>query len=143
MTVTRANLESILIRRVGTWYTSAGLDGVTVDGTNEDLNDPLATALLELGHSVADITNVSSADLVSVPDTDIPRLLAVAELRALENAAQAFSTQEVSGLGYSIKTGSGVGDAIARLRSSILARYGLGGGSLTGGTLTLDFQDTT
>lgn len=142
MTTTRAQLEAVLIRRVGAWYTAAGLDGTTVNGTNADLSDPIASALVQLGYSVADITSVTNTDIAAVPDTDIPRVLALAELRAVETAAGSMSTQDVSGLGYSIKTSTRIDAAIDRLRASILARYGIGGATLTGGTLTLDFQET-
>lgn len=143
MTVTRANVESILVRRVGTWLTAAGLDGTTVNGTNADLNDPIAQALLQAGYTVATITSVADADLASVPNADIPMICDLAELRALETAAQAFSTQEVSGYGYSVKTGSSIDAAIARANARIAQQYGLGaGGMISGGTLTLDFQET-
>jgi len=139
VTTTRAQLESVLIRRVGAWYTAAGLDGTTINGTNADLNDPIVAALLQLGYTVANITSVADTDIDDVPDTDIARVLALAELRALETAMQ--GAQDVSGLGYSIK--SRIGDAVTALRSAILARYGLGGGSLSGGALMLDFAETS
>ena len=45
MTLTRASVEAMLIRRAGKLLTVAGLDGATKDGTNADLGDPiLATA---------------------------------------------------------------------------------------------------
>lgn len=142
MSVTRANVESVLIRRVGAWLTAAGLDGTTVNGTNADLNDPIAQALLQAGYSVADITSVTSTDLAAVPDANVPMVLDLAELRALETTAQALSSMEVSGFGFSVKTSSGVNDAIARLIARLRQRYGIGGGALTGGTLSLDFAET-
>lgn len=84
MAITRANAEAILIGRLGTLMTEAGLDGTTVDGTNADLNDPFASALRSMGYAVADITNVSDVDLSALAEEDYNEFLDRAELRVLE-----------------------------------------------------------
>lgn len=48
MALTRANVEAILIRRLGGIFEAVGLDGATADGSNEDLNDPIGWALVSV-----------------------------------------------------------------------------------------------
>lgn len=129
MAPTRAQVENILIRRVGAWLTLVSLDGVTNNGNNLDLNDPIGTALAQLGYSVANITMVASTDLASVSSADVPALLDLAELRALETIGRTYTDTEVSGLGYSIKSdqfGQRVAAAYAALKDKIDQTYGLG-----------------
>jgi hypothetical protein len=85
MPITRANVEIILVRRVGRLMTAASLDGTTISGSNADLNDPICDALLTLGYSVTNITAVVDADVAQVTAAKTKRFLALAELRALEN----------------------------------------------------------
>ena len=44
MSITRANLEAVLIKRCGDLLTTAGLDGTTAGGTNamRDNHDPVS-----------------------------------------------------------------------------------------------------
>jgi len=71
VTLTRADAEFLTIASVGPAMTAAGMDGVTVDGTNADLNGPLGRALHDLGHAVASFVLVTDADmaLVAVAET--------------------------------------------------------------------------
>lgn len=128
--ITRIQVETVLIRRVGAWMTFVGLDGVTHAGANGDLSDPIASALLQLGYSVADITNVSDADLSPVTVADQPKLLALAELRTLETIAQAWTGGgKVAGLGFQVDDsafGAQLEKAIARLQKTLLTQYGIG-----------------
>lgn len=129
MAYTRAQLEGILIKRVGAWLTFVSLDGVTHAGANPDLNDPLVQALQYLSYSVADITNVSSTDLAAVSDANIPKLLALAEYYSLGTILQNFTKTDVSGLNYSKKAGQ-FGERVAArleaLRLQLLTQYGVG-----------------
>jgi len=84
MTLTRTQVERILISRCGRLLTAAGLDGATRTGANDDLNDPIGSALRALGRSVADLSAVADADLAGVTEAQIDQLLDVAELRTLE-----------------------------------------------------------
>ncbi len=84
MTITRTQVERVLIRRCGKLLTAAGLDGATSNGTNDDLDDPIGSALRALGLSVADLSAVADTDLAAVTDAQIDQLLDVAELRTLE-----------------------------------------------------------
>jgi hypothetical protein len=58
---------------------------VTVAGSNADLDDPLGWALRQLGYTVADITSVTSAEVVSVSTTNLDKFLDFSEYRVLEN----------------------------------------------------------
>ena len=84
MTVTRANIESILVQRTGALMTFAGY-AVTVAGSNANLNDPIGYALRQVGYSVASIALVVDADLATIDSDDIDQILDIAELRTLEN----------------------------------------------------------
>lgn len=85
MALTRADVESVIVSRVGSLMTQAGLDGTTIDGTNADLNDPIGWAVRQLGYTVADITSVADTDIDDVGAADYDKLLDHAEYRALLN----------------------------------------------------------
>ena len=142
MAITRANVESMLIRRVGQLFSLIGLDGTTVDGTNVDLNDPIASALLRLDYAVADITVVADIDLAAVSTDDYQAVLDLAELRALEswlgnntlvNFRLGPRSESFSDL---LKTTEA---RVARLKEYIPVRYGLEETSLTIGRIHYDF----
>ena len=144
MTLTRANVEVMLISRVGKLFDLISLDGTTVDGTNVDLNDPIASALLRLDYAVASIVLVSDADIASVSTDDYQAVLDLAELRALENwlgnntlvnfrlgpRSESFSDL--------LKTTEA---RVARLKEFIPVRYGLEETSLSMGRLHYDFAE--
>lgn len=88
MSYTRANLEFLLIKRVGAFLTRAGLDGVTISGSNADLNDPLGYALRKSGYLVAVPNAVSSTDVAAVSESDLDKVLDFAEYRALSTVRQ-------------------------------------------------------
>ena len=69
-TITRQNAETVLIRRAGKYITAAGFDGESRAGQNEVLNDPIATALLKMGLTVADLSDVQNSDLAAVTDAN-------------------------------------------------------------------------
>lgn len=85
MSLTRAQVETELIERLGNWLTQAGKDGTTNTGTNAALNGPIAFAVRQLGYTVLDLSDVTSSDLASVLDTQTDELFDVAELRTLKN----------------------------------------------------------
>ena len=68
MSLTRAYVEAILIKRCGHLLTVAGLDGTTVAGTNADLGDPIAFALRQLGVAVAVPAVPTTAEVATVAD---------------------------------------------------------------------------
>lgn len=84
MTITRANVETILVKRVGPLLTKAGM-ATTIVGSNADLNDPMGYALRQAGYSVASILSVSDSDLASVSDSGVDEVIDFAEYMTLEN----------------------------------------------------------
>ncbi len=73
-TTTQAEAEEVMVLRVGKFMIAAGLDGLTSDGTNVDLQDPYNTALRHFGY--ASISSLEDADEES-------EFLVVMELRVL------------------------------------------------------------
>lgn len=84
MVLTRANAEFLTVASVGPAMVAAGMDGTTVDGTNADLNGPIARAVRDLGHSVASAVLVVDADVAAVTDAQIDEFLDRAVLHTLE-----------------------------------------------------------
>lgn len=82
MSLTRAQVEGVLIKRTGQMLAIAGLDGETADGSNADLNDPIGWAVRKLGGSVADVSSVANSDLENIKRVDA--LFDLGELRVLE-----------------------------------------------------------
>lgn len=79
----RANVEVVLVKRVGPLMSKAGL-AVTFAGSNADLADPIAWALRQAGYSVADITDPTTAEVATVGSADLDEALDYAEYRLLE-----------------------------------------------------------
>lgn len=124
----RGDAEVILVKRVGAAMTAVSLDGVTIAGTNPDLNDPLFSALKRLGYTVTDITSVSDADLAAVTDDEALMFLDLAELRLLETIVnQATSLVDIS-VGPRRESLSQLSDSLskrhAKKEAQIYANYG-------------------
>lgn len=143
MTLTRASVESVLIRRTGTLLTAASLDGTTISGSNADLNDPIASALRQCGLTVANIGNVADSDLAALADSDIDKLLDLAELRVLESCLGNLDLVDVKAGPIEEKlgqVGARLEAAITRKRTAITRTYGIGLGTLSAGLIDLGFQ---
>lgn len=98
MAITRAQLDTIIVRRVGSLLVECNMDGTTTDGTNLDLVEPLRWAMTQAGYSTASIVAVTDTDLVSVPSSALDKLLDLFELRCLESASTKFTNvDEVAG----------------------------------------------
>jgi hypothetical protein len=82
MPLTRANLESFLVSRMGGKLAFVGRSQVT-DGTNPDLNDAIVDAVILLGGSVTDYVNIIDLDVQTVPPKKISPLRGLTELFAL------------------------------------------------------------
>ena len=144
MTLSRANVEKILISRLGNKLTAAGLDGTTITGSNASLNDPIGYALRLSGYGVFDITNVADSDLLPVSNTTVDQVLDLAELRTLESVAGNLAVvDQIVGPRRMMLTqlSDQVEKEIARMREKVTALYGIGIGSLDAGTINLDFQE--
>jgi hypothetical protein len=79
MTILRTDVDTILIQRRGTQITSLGLDGVTIDGTNVVLNDPVASAVRALGGTTASPVTATDADIATITSLYLNGIFTVAE----------------------------------------------------------------
>lgn len=142
MAVLVASLKSVLSNRCGGMVTDAGLDG---SAASMFWLDPIATSARELGITLADPTTVTDADLAGVTQGQVTQFLDVAELRSLESALHnnvdvtekiALGEHDWSDVRKSLET------AVARKAAYVKARWGIGLGTITGGTISLDFAET-
>jgi hypothetical protein len=146
MTITRANLEAVIIARCGPLLTAADMDGTTVAGTNASLNDPISTALRRSGYSVSNIALPSTTDLAAVIDDDVSQVIDLAELRTLENIAGNLDDVDISAGGRSEslnQLSAKVEKRIDRMTAKVKEEYGIGVGgygTLSGGAIGLDFM---
>lgn len=143
MTITRADLENVLISRAGKLMTAADLDGTTLNGTNADLNDPIATGLRRAGYSVASLAKVVDGDVASVLDEDVDKVLDLAELRLCENIEGNYDDVDISVTDRSESLNQlarQVQTKIDRLQKKIERAYGIGQGTLDAGVIGLDFM---
>lgn len=123
---TRAQLESILIRRAGRWLTAAGLDGTTIDG-NDALADPIARAIRVASGTVTDDSDPADADVATVADANVPLLCDAAELFTLDAALQNFTKVDVSspaGAAQLDDLGQRMERARAAKYAAFVAKYG-------------------
>ena len=91
----RANVEAVIVKRLGVMLRAAGLDSTTVAGTNVDLNDPIGAALMQMGYPVADIALVTTAEVAAVPALKLNKFLEVVEARTLSNILQSLNDVSV------------------------------------------------
>ncbi|HMN11834.1 MAG TPA: LytR C-terminal domain-containing protein [Bellilinea sp.] len=145
MAITRAQVDLILIRRCGAMLAAADLDGTTVDGSNYDLADPVASALRNLGFAVSDPTTVTDSDLGAVDSDTLPALLDLAELRTLETVLGNLDEVDIR-LGQRDEKFSQLADRlekrITRLSEKVAREHGLGGGSMQAGAIGLGYQES-
>ena len=144
MALTRANAEVILIRRVGALLTAADLDGTTVDGTNVDLNDPIASALRQLGYTVASAVLVADTDLDDLAAADYNAFFDLAELRAKKNILGNLTLVDITA-GPRSECLSQLAEQLRKdidaLQEDIKTDYNIGVGTLEAGIVTLDFME--
>jgi hypothetical protein len=141
MALTRAQVETLVIKRTSKRLIFVGLDGTTVNGSNADLAEPISTALQRMGITPADITNPANSDLTGVEN--VLELIDLAELRVLENIHGNMDMVDISVGDRSERLSqftAEVEKAIERKRAQIEREYGIGLGSLSGGVVSLDFQ---
>lgn len=145
MAFTRAQIETLLVRRCGKRLALVGLDGATADGTNADLADPIRAGLASVGVDAADPTDPTDADLAAVASADLPQLLDVAELRALESALGNWDLcDEQAGTDKQdwAKVGELLQKQIQALRDQLRDLYGLGAPGLSIGLVDLNFAES-
>ena len=84
MSLTRANVESILVSRCGPLMTAADM-AITVVGSNEDLNDPIGYGIRQAEGAVGDPSSVTDTDVASVSSANLDIFLDWCEYRLLKN----------------------------------------------------------
>lgn len=142
MTTTRADVEVMLIARAGKLMTAADMDGTMCYGANADLNDPIGWALRQTGYTVASLASVTDTDLSAVADADVDQIIDMAEFRLLQNIEGNLDAVDISANGRSEKLNQlaeRVASRLERVQKNIETLYGLGLGTLEGGTIALDF----
>ena len=141
--MTRTQAENVLIARCGKLLAACGIDGTTVNGTNASLTDPLAWALRQSGYSPAAFGAVTNTDLAGVQDSDIDKLIDLAEMKALENALGNFDATDIS-VGPRSESydqiRAGIEKILTRKQASIMRLYGVGIGTLEAGVIAYDFM---
>jgi hypothetical protein len=104
----------------------------------------LANSARELGVNLADPLTVTDDDLAGVTQGQVTQLLEVAEVRVMEAALQSSALVDQKIGTESIAYGqfrTGLEAAIARKAKYLETRYGIGLGTMTGGTVNLRFQE--
>lgn len=84
--MTRAEVETTVLRVCGKWLTAVGLDGTTTNGTNPDIGIAIASALRALRLTVSNPTSPSDADIALVSDARLDLFLSIVLLRAIQAA---------------------------------------------------------
>jgi len=98
MSITRAELETILLHRRANAIHYVSWDYTTHDGTNADLTDAIASAIRLLGGTVADLANVVTTDIETIPAEHQPALFDAAEFCLVANLrAQLIDVDLVTG----------------------------------------------
>ena len=128
MALTRAQGEVELVSRCGKLLTAASLDGVTVNGSNPDLNSPLGFAIRQCGGAVADLSNVADSDLNTFAASSYDKLFDLAEYRTLENIAGNLDLVDISEGPHRESLGQlaeRVEKRLARLQEKLQKNYGM------------------
>jgi len=98
MIITRANVEKVLIGRRGKVMTYVGWDGATLDGTNADLTDSIAAAIMLLGGIIDNITSVTDVDIATIPEGNQMGIFDASEMYlVMAIRGQILSVDEVTG----------------------------------------------
>ena len=143
MSLTRANIEAVLIKRAGDLLTTAGLDGTTINGTNADLGDPIAFALRQIGVTVATPASPTDAEVAAASADDTDQLLDLAEIRILETVLQhvldLVNTEAGQRVDEYSQLAAGLQKRIERAEARARSLYGWTATTLEAGYLYHDF----
>lgn len=140
MPMTRAQVETLMVRRLGRLMTYWNLDGSTVDGTNVDVGAALARTLMGLSLTPDDVTSPTDLELEDVAATSYPELLDLTHMYLLEACLDhTDEVREREGVNEQEWNGR-----IAELRrrydqkrQEVAERYGEGLGTAGGGAITI------
>ncbi len=126
MALTRANADTILLRRVAGLMDKAGIDSDGAAGTLT-LGDGLAWAMRMLGYTPASYLTVVDGDLDDVASSSVDALLDLAELRTLESIGTMYAsvTSKVGPLEERLSDLAGTIQALlVRKRAMVAAMHG-------------------
>lgn len=144
MALTRAQVSTILNKRIGPLFTELGLDGTTTN-SNTDHNDPIGYAIRKLGGTVATITAVADSDLASIEAANYDELLDLAELRCMQTALSTARRLVSYTLGPKREEyadiAKGLAVDIARKQDEMKEEYGRFNATLEAGVITLAFAE--
>lgn len=136
--LTREQAELVVLSRCRKFLDAAELDSGP-GGWNPDLNDPLATALADMGLAAADRARVTDSDLTAAAGRE-NELLDRAEVRLLETIYQNIDLVDIQ-LGPRAEKFSQLADrvlrAIERKQTLLQKQYGAGVGTLSVGVARL------
>lgn len=145
MAITRGAVETVLIRRTRLWMAESKMDCATVSGNNKDLAEPISWSMRQCGYSVASIADATAAEVATVADTDADKLLDYAEWRLLNNILQNFALVDVSEGPHSESFNQfrlRLEEAIGRKDKQMQKLYGASLGTISGGEVLLNFQES-
>ena len=142
MSLTRKQAEQVILRRVANFFDVVGLDYQTKDGSNVDLNDPIASALRHFTLYPDDHAYVDDDDMSALADADVQQVLDIAELRALESALNQYTKVDLK-VGPRSESFSDLAKAlekrIAKTKETLMARWGFGVQVLEAGAIDMNF----
>ena len=139
MTLTRANVETIIVQRVGPLMTKASMD-ITVAGANEDLNDPIGWAIRKTGYTVANPAVVTNADVAGVSTANLDTFLDYVEYRILSSILTNITMVDTK-VGSRSESLSQLTEQIQKRLTWLGELLGIGVSELTTGVLTFDFAE--
>jgi hypothetical protein len=142
MSLSRAQVETILVKRCGALMTLVGM-GITYAGSNGDLNDPIGVAVRRLGGTVGNPASVADADIATVTKS-VDAILDVSELRLLENILGNYDDVDIV-VGPTQERLSqnreGIEKRLDRLSKGCKERYGVDLPTIEAGLLDFDFAE--
>ena len=144
MSLTRADVEFLIIAGVGPLLTAAGMDGEEDTGSNLDLNAPIGKAVRDLGYTVASAVLVADADVALVTDAETDQFLDYATLHTLEAILGNLDdvTIKVGPLSEALSDlAKQVERKVTRLLASLDRMYGYGGATVSAGYLRRDIAE--
>jgi hypothetical protein len=137
MAITRAQVETELVARTKDLLDYCGLSYAT-DGTNPDLNSPLAFAMRNSQQTLIDPTVATDYDFSVMDPSDLDEIYDLAEYRLLLsilNRMTAVRTQVGVNAFYWSELRDSIDKRIARMQGLLDELYGYGRGTLEAGVI--------
>lgn len=143
MALSRANVESILVQRVGPLMAAAGM-AVTATGSNANLNDPIGRAIRALGYTTADVTLVADSDVAQVAVSKYDEFFDLGEYYTLEAILGNYDDVDIIVGPRSERLSQTIGQLENKIAAKLrmLERlYGRGLAIPSGGVITLNIAE--